>query len=75
MLCALSEKDVDPFQRRTSYLVAVLPKECVAVLIELYKKNITVSCVGSDFFSGLSLLFLYNIVKSATPSLGKTATK
>ena len=24
------------------------PKECVAVLIELYKKNVTVSCVGSD---------------------------
>ena len=25
-----------------------MDKECVAVLIELYKKNVTVSCVGSD---------------------------
>ncbi len=29
-------------------------KECVAVLIELYKKNVTVSCVGSDLLSELT---------------------
>ncbi len=29
-------------------------KECVAVLIELYKKNVTVSCVGSDLLFELS---------------------
>ena len=30
-------------------------EECVAVLIELYKKNVTVSCVGSDLLSEWSL--------------------
>ncbi len=30
-------------------------KECVAVLIELYKKNVTVSCVGSDLVSEWAL--------------------
>ena len=29
-------------------------QECVAVLIELYKKNVTVSCVGSDLLSELT---------------------
>ncbi len=29
----------------------MLPKECVAVLIGLYKKNVAVSCVGIDFIS------------------------
>ena len=30
-------------------------KECVPVLIELYKNNVTVSCVRSNFLSGLAL--------------------
>ena len=30
-------------------------KECFAVLIELYKKNVTVSCVGSDLLSEMAL--------------------
>ena len=36
-----------------------MKKECVAVLIELYKKNVTVSCVGSD-------LELFKFVKVST---------
>ena len=35
----------------TCNAVEALGKECVAVLIELYKKNVTVSCVGSDLLS------------------------
>ena len=31
------------------------PKECVAVFIELYRKTVTVSCVGSDFISDWTL--------------------
>ncbi len=30
-------------------------KECVAVLIEFYKKNVTVSCAGSDLLSEWAL--------------------
>ncbi len=37
-----------------------MPKECVAVLIGLYKKNGVVSCVGFDFipkgFNGYCLI-------------------
>ena len=29
-------------------------KECVAVLVELYKKNVTVSCVGSGLLTKLA---------------------
>ncbi len=38
-------------------------KECVAVLIELYKKNVTVSYVGSDLLSE-QLNALYYHVRS-----------
>ena len=65
MFCALSEKGVDSFQRWTSYLVAVLPKECVAVLIGLYKKNGAVLCVH------LSLYYIRHFTHKGGFRLGK----